>query len=330
MADPQVLERAAAGGDAAAATRLGEMLLGGTGGAVDAPRAVELIRAGTAGGDPRAFALAALVAGAGIGRAPDWDECLDQLARSAELGSEASRDELRLLAGAPGGASDWRALRRAVDLAAWLTPPAKRSLSEDPRLRVFDDFATPATCDWLIGRARRRLAPAQVYDVGTGAATVHHARTNSETDFNIVESDVVLLLLRARIAAATGLPPAVMELTKVLHYQPGQEFLPHWDFIDPEVPGYANELAARGQRIATLLLYLNEAYDGGETDFSRLGIRYKGRRGSALLFANVDRAGAPDRRTLHAGLPPRSGEKWLLSQWIRDRTPTSTQPMGNA
>jgi prolyl 4-hydroxylase len=303
------------------ATRLGEKLLGGEGGVVDAARAVELIQAGVASGDARACELAALVAGAGVGRPPDWDECLDHLARAAELGSEASRDELRLLAGAAPGSPDWRALRRAVDVAAWLAPPPKQALSEDPRLRVFENFATPATCDWLIGRARRRLAPARIYDVCTGAAAVHHARTNSETDFNIVECDVVLLLLRARIAVATGLPPAVMELTKVLHYRPGQEFLPHYDFIDPEVPGYADELAARGQRIATLLLYLNEDYAGGETDFPRLGIRYKGRRGAALLFANVDRAGAPDRRTLHAGLPPSSGEKWLLSQWIRDRTP---------
>ena len=37
------------------------------------------------------------------------------------------------------------------------------------------------------------------------------------------------------------------------------------------------------------------------------------------MFFNVDAAGQPDRRTLHAGLPPSAGEKWLLSQWFRDR-----------
>src|SRR5689334_18536072 len=119
-----------------------------------------------------------------------------------------------------------------------------------------------------------------------------------------------------------------MELTKVLHYQPGQQFDPHYDFIDPEVPGYAGELAARGQRLATFLLYLNDDYEGGETAFPQLGLKHKGRRGAALLFANVDRNNAPDRRTLHAGLPPASGEKWLLSQWLRDRAPTRNDKGG--
>jgi prolyl 4-hydroxylase len=324
MTDPALgpLERAAAGGDVAAATRLGEILLGGgDGGVVDAPRGVGLIIDAAERGDARACALAAVIAAAGIGRPPNWGECLDQLARAAALGSLAAQQELRLLAGSGPHAADWRALRAAVDVAAWLAPPGKQTLRGDPRIRLLENFATPAVCDWLIERARPRLARAQVYHVGGGDAVVHHSRSNSETDFNIVESDVVLLLLRARIAAATGLPPAVMELTKVLHYLPGQEFHPHYDFIDPAVPGYAGELAARGQRLATFLLYLNDDYTGGETDFPQLGLRHKGARGSALLFANVDRTNMPDRRTLHAGLPPASGEKWLLSQWIRDRTP---------
>ena len=73
----------------------------------------------------------------------------------------------------------------------------------------------------------------------TGAGRVGDSRTNTEADFNIVESDLVLILLRARIAAATGLPPAVMQLTKVLRYTVGQQFAPHFDFIDPATPGLA-------------------------------------------------------------------------------------------
>ena len=41
------------------------------------------------------------------------------------------------------------------------------------------------------------------------------------------------------------------------------------------------------------------------------------------MFANVDLNGAPDRLTLHTGCSPTRGEKWLLSQWIRDRTPAA-------
>ena len=45
---------------------------------------------------------------------------------------------------------------------------------------------------------------------------------------------------------------------------------------------------------------------------------HRGGRGDALVFFNLDEAGQPDPRTLHAGLAPTRGEKWLLSQWIRD------------
>jgi len=69
--------------------------------------------------------------------------------------------------------------------------------------------------------------------------------------------------------------------------------------------------------MATFLTYLNAGFEGGETAFPAAQLRYKGQAGDGVLFANLDPAGRPDRRTLHAGLPPTSGEKWILSQWIR-------------
>jgi hypothetical protein len=76
-----------------------------------------------------------------------------------------------------------------------------------------------------------------------------------------------------------------------------------------------------GQRAFTVLVYLNDDLEGGETEFLRLGLRHRGRKGDALVFRNVDAQGQPDRRTLHAGRPPTHGEKWLLSTWIRDKAP---------
>ena len=78
-------------------------------------------------------------------------------------------------------------------------------------------------------------------------------------------------------------------------------------------------MAEDGQRVLTALVYLNDDYEGGETDFPVLGAHWKGRKGEALLFWNVAPDGALDERTLHAGLPVTRGEKWMLSQWIRGR-----------
>jgi hypothetical protein len=259
-----------------------------------------------------------VLAGVGVTGPADWPGALDLLARSAGLGSGFAQAQLELLAGRGVWEGGWPALARGVDMAAWLAPPAKRSLCESPRLRAVEGFAPAAVCDWLIGRAQGRLQPARTYSE-TGEARLEQGRTNTETDFTITETDLVMVMLRARISAAVGLPTAVMELTKVLHYAPGQRFNRHFDYLDPAVAGHAGEIAARGQRIVTFLLYLNDGYQGGETDFPMAGLRHRGGKGDGFFFANVDPQGGPDRATLHQGLPPAGGEKWLLSQWIRNR-----------
>jgi prolyl 4-hydroxylase len=74
---------------------------------------------------------------------------------------------------------------------------------------------------------------------------------------------------------------------------------------------------APNQRFWTALIYLNDGYKGGETDFPRLDIRVEGAMGDALIFCSLDKAGRPDPLTEHAGLPVTSGTKWLATRWIR-------------
>jgi hypothetical protein len=185
---------------------------------------------------------------------------------------------------------------------------------------VFERIAPPAVCDWIVSRARDALGPAELYDQSAGT-TISGRRTNSVANLTFHEGDLmVALAMGERLAAAAGLSVLTLELPQVLHYSVGQQFAPHFDFFDMATPGERAELAHRGQRVATALLYLNDqGLEGGETDFPSLGFNYRGRRGDAVVFFNVDAAGQPDRRTRHAGLPPSKGEKWLLSQWFRER-----------
>lgn len=280
--------------------------------------ALGLLEQGLDGGCAVAGHQLAVVAAVGVLAPPDWSRALGLLSRSASLGSTMAQAELRLLARNGEGREDWEGIARSVDIPTWLTLPPKRSVCESPRLRAIEGFAPPEICDWLIGRAQGRLAPARTYSE-TGEARLEQGRTNTETDFNITETDLVMVMLRTRISAAVGLPTAVMELTKVLHYSPGERFNRHFDYLDPTISGHAAEISARGQRIVTFLLYLNDDYEGGQTDFPMVGIRHRGGKGDGFFFANVDPHGAPDRATLHQGLPPATGEKWLLSQWIRNR-----------
>lgn len=267
-------------------------------------------------GDGEATALIARLAAWGVLQPRDISRALDLLQRAAELGWGPAQTELRFLARADG--CDWPTLRASIDVEAWLKPSEKCALMERPRIRAFEAFATPAECEWLIDRVRGGLQRAQVYS-GSSQPQTSSDRTNSEAGLLIKSSDIVVCLIRDRIAAAMGVAPDFCEVTKILHYQPGQTFARHADFLDTAIPSLREEIEHRGQRVATFLLYLNDDFVGGETDFPDARFRYKGRRGDGLLFLNVDAAGAPDYSSVHAGLPPISGEKWILSQWIRSR-----------
>jgi hypothetical protein len=321
----RALGQAARGGHVGAMSLLGGQLLSGRGAPPDPVSGVRLIIAAAERGGAYACAMAAALFASGVAGAPDWPRALAYLQRAAELGYTPAQAQLKVLAGAFGetAAPDagWGRLRRAVDLKAWRRPPSARNLRDDPPVRAFEAILPPAVCDWIIGRGQERLRPAKVYDAQSGGPSLDASRRNSAAELALADMDLVLLIVRERLAAAVGLPAAHIQSPQVLHYAVGERFTPHYDFLDPAFEGHARDLAANGQRVATVLVYLNEGLDGGETDFPLLGLRHRGGRGDALAFANLDATGQPDRRTLHAGLAPTFGEKWLLSQWIRDRPP---------
>lgn len=274
------------------------------------PNEVAGIRGRAAAGEAEAIAFTAVLAGLGVGEPQSWAAAGLRLRDAAARGSAFAAGQLAVLAEGCG---------EAIDIPAWLAPPQRQRLLNAPRVSTVRGFLGPRACEWLIGRSRGRVSPAMVFDPDKGGARRESARSNSAFEIPFADLDLVTVALRARIAAMVGVPTGALEPVQVLHYAPGQTFARHYDFLDTAVPGYAADVAARGQRIATVLIYLNDGYEGGETDFPMVGLAFKGQPGDALLFANVDADGRPDRQTLHAGLPPTSGEKWLLSQWIRDR-----------
>ncbi len=284
--------------------------------------------------EAKAARLAALKAAAGAGAPQDWAAALDHLRRAAQLGSRLALAELSALAG------EWETARRLlagealpascadpvlapIELKKWLELPQCMTISKRPRIVAVADMADAGLCEWVIARARGKLAPALIADRSTGARDlISNERTNSDCDFHGVEADLVLATLRARIAALTGTQLEGFESVHVLHYNVGEEFKPHLDAtLDSSAADYPVRYTAGHQRVLTFLLALNDDFDGGETVFPMLGIRWKPRRGRGLFFWSVDPDGAIDRNTFHAGRPVTRGEKWMLSQWVEGRRP---------
>lgn len=274
-------------------------------------------------GNPQARTMLAHVQAMGIYTPRNLNLALDNLASAASVDWPDAKRELQVLARMSG--VSWKKLRASVNPEALRRPPERRVVLDRPRVRAFESFATSQECDWLVERCRHHLKPAEVYQ-GSGTDLQRHmGRSNSEASYEIDASDVVLSLILDRISRASGIPVENFEVGKLLHYKPGETFERHHDFLQP---GMHEEIETRGQRVATFLTYLNDDYDGGETEFSEVGYKFKARKGDALMFLNVDADGAPDPMSMHAGLPPTRGEKWLLSLWLRGKPVNAYQTPG--
>ncbi len=115
-------------------------------------------------------------------------------------------------------------------------------------------------CRWLIDRARGRLSRALVYEAISREVMARPTRTNTAAVFNLTDTDLVFVLAQQRMAACLGVPLRHFEAATVLHYDVGEEITDHYDFIDPNIPSYAQEIARQGDRIVTFLVYLNDDY----------------------------------------------------------------------
>ena len=307
----QALVRSKYAGNPRAMTALGRQLVAGR----DAPSSpvdgAALIAEAAREGDREAGTLAATLAAAGVGRPQSWPDAFDALARAADQQEAGAVRQTALLADA--------GLRNAADVRTWLADAHAHTLSDAPRLASYAGFLAPSWCAYLIERANPKLDDARVFDAARGVLKLDPMRTNKGAVFSVIDTDLVLQLIRARIAQAAGVAPAALEPLEILHYSPGERYKPHVDFFHPALPNFAEQMRVKGQRVKTCLVYLNADLEGGETEFPKIGIKFRGREGEALIFENVLPNGSGDMKTLHAGLPPTRGEKWLLSQCIRNK-----------
>jgi prolyl 4-hydroxylase len=184
----------------------------------------------------------------------------------------------------------------------------------EPRVVVLADFLSVEECEAMIAESRQRLERSLTVDVGTGGSEVNAARTSEGMFFSRGESPLIQRI-EARLAALTQWPVENGEGLQVLRYQPGAEYKPHFDYFDPAQPGTPTILKRGGQRVATVVMYLNTPEQGGATTFPDVRLEVAAQRGHAVFFS-YDRPD-PSTRSLHGGAPVLAGEKWVATKWLR-------------
>jgi hypothetical protein len=350
----RLLAQAAQAGHLQALLQLGVWDLIGLGGPVDVPGAQARVRAAAQRGFPPALTLHAqlLAAGAG-GLARDFPQALAELLRAARAGEPRAAVQLAVLmpdtpalAGqrlalwqaaaavgepmarvflervGPGAAAqpiDWDRLGAQVVWPHTRPLPPVQVRHAQPRIVALPGLLSADECLYMALKGLPMLRPAQV--VGRdGQSTRDAMRSNETAKLGLLEADVVVQSLDLRVAAALGHPAEHGEGFALLRYQPGQQYLPHCDWIDPEREATRADLQRWGQRVATCVVYLNDGFEGGSTAFPELGLDFRGAVGEAFIWDNLRPDGTVEPLTLHTGRPPTQGTKYLLSKWMRDRT----------
>ncbi len=184
----------------------------------------------------------------------------------------------------------------------------------EPRVVSFGQLMSHEECDELIALARPRLERSQTVVNDTGGSEVNDART-SKGMFFLRGENSVCQRLEQRLANLLNWPLENGEGLQILNYMPGAEYKPHYDYFDPAHSGTPKILQRGGQRVGTIVIYLNTPTKGGGTTFPDVGLEVAPIKGNAVFFS-YDKA-HPSTKTLHGGAPVIEGEKWVATKWLR-------------
>ncbi|KAI6690826.1 hypothetical protein NL676_027654 [Syzygium grande] len=184
-------------------------------------------------------------------------------------------------------------------------------------------------CEYLVSLAKPRISKSTVVDGSTGKSMDSGVRTSFGMFLNRGQ-DKIVRAIEKRIADFTHIPVEHGEGLQILQYGHGQKYDAHHDyFSDPF------NTRNGGQRMATMLMYLSDVEEGGETVFpaakanfsavpwwnelsecGKQGLSVKPKMGNAVLFWSMKPDGSLDPASLHGACPVIKGTKWSAPKWM--------------
>ncbi|KAE8694905.1 Prolyl 4-hydroxylase 1 [Hibiscus syriacus] len=193
---------------------------------------------------------------------------------------------------------------------------------------VLHSFLSNEECDYLRAISSPRLQVSTVVDATTGKGIKSNVRTSSGMFLSPTERKYPMIqAIEKRISVFSQIPAENGELIQVLRYEKDQFYKPHHDYFSDTF-----NLKRGGQRIATMLMYLSDDVEGGETYFPMAGtgdcncggktvkgLSVKPIKGNAVLFWSMGLDGQSDPNSIHGGCEVLSGEKWSATKWMRQK-----------
>lgn len=171
---------------------------------------------------------------------------------------------------------------------------------------IIDNFLTSQECNDLIKNIK---------NLSKSTLT----RYNGDKDFRTSQTGYFTNSLLeekvdSRICSLLGLDKNLAEQTQVQKYDVGQQFKEHNDAFYVGLDDYY--LKDKGQRSWTVMVYLNDVQEGGETVFTGLNESISPKTGKAVVWSSIDRNGNIDEDTKHKGSPVVAGFKFIITKWF--------------
>ncbi|MBW3112234.1 2OG-Fe(II) oxygenase [Bacillus sp. MCCB 382] len=176
---------------------------------------------------------------------------------------------------------------------------------EEPLVVVLGNVLSHEECDELIQLSMDRVERSKIGNT----RTVDGLRTSSSVFLE--ESHDVVTRVEKRVSHIMNIPVEHGEGLQILNYKPGQEYKAHFDFFS------ASARPVKNPRISTLVMYLNDVEEGGETYFPKIGLSVSPQKGMAVYFEYFYDNQELNDLTLHGGAPVVIGDKWAATQWMR-------------
>ena len=201
------------------------------------------------------------------------------------------------------------------------------TLCNDPYIYTIDNFLTEKECKFIINVSKDNLKLAGVSKLD-GEKNLEPGKYKGRTNSSYwMPHDAYpeTLEIAKKIAKKIGCNYRCFESYQVIHYDENEEYKYHYDaYNKEEKEKYKKFCGERGNRIRTVLVYLNDVKEGGGTGFDSLSeyedtVIVEPRTGKMVVFNNVNDDGSLNKKSRHAGLPVIQGEKWAFNLWLRER-----------
>ena len=156
--------------------------------------------------------------------------------------------------------------------------------SNDPILYVVDDFLSDDECDAFIQASEGKLKPSTVISADE---YIQHESRNSENCWIEHDANDIVHEVSKRLSILVQMPIRNAELYQLVYYKKGAQYKPHFDSFDYESEDGKKNWEPGGQRMITVIAYLNDVEEGGETGFPELNINIPAKKGNAVVFHNT-------------------------------------------